>query len=47
MSRKASVFARQNAALVSHKLLKQVGVFEIQGFDCEINFRLGTRRSDF
>src|SRR5215469_9192182 len=39
------VFARQDAALISHKLLEQVGVLEIEGVNGEVNLRLRTWRT--
>ena len=47
MSRQSGVFAGQDAALVGDKLLQQVGIFEVQRVDSEIDFGLGTRRANF
>ena len=47
MGGQAGVFAGQDAALVGHELPEQVGVFEIQRVDGEINFRFWTRCAVF
>src|SRR5262245_7229092 len=47
VSGQASVFPRKNPALISYKLPKQVGVFEVQGIYREIDFRLRARSANF
>ncbi len=47
MRRQAGVFARQNAALVSHELAQEIGVLEIERVGGKINFGFGTRRAHF
>jgi hypothetical protein len=45
MRGQSGVFARQQAALVSNKLLKKIDVLEIQGVDSEIDLGFGALRS--
>ena len=47
MRGQAGIFAWKNAALVSNKLLEQVGILEIESVDGEINLRLGARGAHF
>lgn len=46
MSGQSGVLARQDSALVRHKLLEQVNVLEVQGIDREVNLGLGTLNAD-
>jgi kynureninase len=47
MGGQTGVFAREDPALVGHELAEQVGVFEIEGIDGEVDFGFGTGRADF
>jgi len=47
MGRKTRVLARQDAALLGHKLLEQIDVLVVKGIDCEIDFWLWTWGADF
>ena len=47
MRGKASVFAREDAALISHELAKQIRVLEVQSVHREINLRLRARCAFF
>jgi len=47
MRRKASVLARQDAALVRHERAQQVRILEIKRVEREINFRLRARCAAF
>ena len=40
MRGQAGVFPRQNAALIGHKLLQQVGVLKVQGVNGEVDLGL-------
>jgi hypothetical protein len=47
MSRQTGVFSRENASLVGHKLLEQIGVLEIKSVHGEIDFWFRPGSADF
>ncbi len=47
MRGQSGVFAREDAALISHKRAEQVRVLEVQSVHREINLRLRARRAFF